>query len=295
MKLLVPVDFSEITNPVLRLAKEILLAHGGEALLLNVVSPAIYVPYPETLSFDMVNVQLLQEIEEESRRISEEKLKGLVSFMKPVGASYRVRLGDPRDVILEVEEEEKPDMIVMGSHKKGLVERILIGSTAQKVAKHCKSPLFILKGKEPELSKRVLVAYDFSKVSEAMLNYLVEFLKPFGTEGITLLHVDEPIGLPLVERLGEEIESRYSRKKEEYLNSLKERLEAEGYTVQTAIVKDSDVARGVKEFAQKGDYGFVAIGNKGLSGLKRILMGSNSGRLIDQLEMSIFLFKEGGA
>ncbi len=293
MRLLVPVDFSEITNSLLRTAKEILMAHGGEALLLHVVSPAIYLPYPEGFGFELIDPQILQRVEDEKKKLAEDKLRALIDFLKPVKGSLRVEVGDPREIILEVEEQESVDLTVMGSHRKALVERILIGSTAQKVAKHCKKPLLIIKGREPNLSGRVLVAYDFSKVSEGMLGFLLRFLKPFGST-LSILHVDEPLGLPLMEGIGKNIEKEYSEKKREFLSSLEKRIKSEGFSCRVDILKGKDVVEGIKDYiSENKDVEVVAFGSKGLSGLKRILLGSNSGRLINELEIPIFLYKEG--
>ncbi len=295
MRLLVPVDFSDITNPVLNCVKEILQKHGGEAVLLHVISPAIYLPYPEGFGFEIVDVQLLEQIEKERRKVAEEKLTALSEYLKPFSSSSIVKVGDPRESILEVEEEENPDMTLMGSHRKALVERILIGSTAQKVAKHCNRPLLIVKGKEPELSGDILITYDFSKLSEGMLEYLSTFLKPFNPKSITLLHVDEPIGMPLIERVGKELENKYREQKVEYLSSLKDKMEAEGFKVNVEILKGKDVVKEIKEYIEREEerFGLVAVGSKGLSGLKRILLGSNSGRLLTELELPILLYKEG--
>jgi len=134
LKVLVPVDFSDITNVVLRVVKKIISAHGGEVILFHTVSPAIYIPYPESLSIDVIDVKILQEIEESKKREAEERLRGFFDFLEPVHARVVVDVGDPRDLILEAEEKEKPDMVVIGSHKKGLVEKILIGSTTEREA-----------------------------------------------------------------------------------------------------------------------------------------------------------------
>jgi len=68
MKILVPVDFSEITNSVIRLAKRIAEANDSEVILFHTVSPAFYIPYPESISVEIIDLKLLEDIERKTKR-----------------------------------------------------------------------------------------------------------------------------------------------------------------------------------------------------------------------------------
>ncbi len=293
MKVLVPVDFSEITNAVLRTVKTIVEAHGGEIVLFHTVSPAIYIPYPESLSVDVIDLNILQEIEETKKKEAEEKLKGLLDFLKPLKARFVVDVGDPRDLILEMEEKEDPDLVVIGSHKKGLIEKILIGSTAEKVVKHSTKPVLVIKGSEPTFRKKVLLAYDFSKTAERTVEFALSFLKPFQVE-IKILHIDEPIDLPLVERIGKALYEKYREEKKKYLDKIKDKFEEAGFKVSSEFASGRDPAEEIVDHVQKDkDIELVIMGSKGLSGLKRILLGSTSTEVFRKVEIPILIYKEG--
>ncbi len=292
MKVLVPVDFSEVTNAVLRTVRRIVEAHGGEVVLFHTVSPAIYIPYPESLSVDVIDVKILQEIEESKKREAEERLKGLVEFLEPLRTRLVVDVGDPRDLILEMEERENPDLVVIGSHRKGLVEKILVGSTAEKVVKHGRKPVLVIKGSEPTFTKKVLIAYDFSKTAERTVEFALGFLKPFRVE-IQLLHIDEPIDLPLVERIGRAIYEKYREEKRNYLERVKERFERAGFKVSSEFADGRDPAQEIVDRVHGDkDIELVIMGSKGLSGLKRILLGSTSTEVFGKVDAPILIYKE---
>jgi len=293
LKILVPVDFSDITNVVLRVVRTIAKTHSGEVVLLNAVSPAIYIPYPSGLSVDVIDVKILQEIEENKKKEAEERLKGLLEFLKPLNTRIVVDVGDPRDLILDVEEKENPDLLVIGSHKKGLVEKILIGSTAEKIVKHCLKPILVIKGFEPTFTKKVLIAYDFSKTAEKTIDYALSFLKPFKVM-VEILHIEEPIDIPLVERIGEAIYEKYKEEKRKYMERIKERFEEEGFEVTTNIVSGKDPADEIVRYIQRDeDIELLIMGSRGLSGLKRILLGSTSTEVFRKVEIPILIYKEG--
>jgi len=291
LRVLVPVDFSDITNVVLRVVKRILEAHGGEAILFHTVSPAVYIAYPESLTVDVIDVKLLQEIERNKKAEAEEKLKGFVDFLKPIQAKVLVEVGDPRDLILEMEEKEDPDLVILGSHRKGLIEKILIGSTAEKVVKHGKKPVLVVKGSEPTLSKEVLIAYDFSKTAQNMVEFALRFLKPFKVR-VKLLHVEEPIDLPLVERMIQSIYQKYREEKFKYLEGLKGRFEEEGFDVSVEVVSGKDPAEGIMDSIHQ-DVELVMMGSRGLSGIKRVVLGSTSTEVFRKVEVPILIYKEG--
>jgi nucleotide-binding universal stress UspA family protein len=55
-----------------------------------------------------------------------------------------VKDGDTGDAILEAAENLDADLIVLGSHSRRGLDKILMGSVAEKVLRHSKTPLFII-------------------------------------------------------------------------------------------------------------------------------------------------------
>ncbi|XVE63115.1 hypothetical protein DITRI_Ditri06bG0174000 [Diplodiscus trichospermus] len=62
-----------------------------------------------------------------------------------VKVEVRAECGDPRDVICEVAEKIKADVLVLGSHGYGLIKRAFLGSVSNHCAQHVKCPVLIVK------------------------------------------------------------------------------------------------------------------------------------------------------
>lgn len=61
-----------------------------------------------------------------------------------------VKEGDTGDAILDAANESNADIIVMGTHGRRGLDKILMGSVAEKVLRHSKVPMFIIPSKENE-------------------------------------------------------------------------------------------------------------------------------------------------
>ncbi|OMO86308.1 Universal stress protein A [Corchorus capsularis] len=62
-----------------------------------------------------------------------------------IKVEVRVESGDPRDVICEVAEKIKADVLVMGTHGYGLIKRAFLGSVSNHCAQNVKCPVLIVK------------------------------------------------------------------------------------------------------------------------------------------------------
>ena len=289
-KVLVPVDFSDVTEAVVASAKFIGEKFKPKFYLLHVISPLVYVSMPETMVVDVIDASVIEEIEETKRRAAENLLENLKKRLEGFEVETIIDIGSPADVIVEQEEELDVDLTILGGHQKGLVERILLGSTSEAVVKHSKRPVLVVKGHAINKLENVAIAYDFSEIADAMLEYAKEFLKPFGSK-VTLIHVEEEIELPILEKLGINILPQIREKKEERLNQIRESFEKEGLPCEVVYIEERDPAEGIIEVLQQRNFDMVMVANKGLSGLKRILMGSVSLEVLRKAHIPVFVYK----
>ncbi len=293
-KVLVPVDFSDITEAVIESAKFIGEKFHPKFYLLHVISPLVYVSMPETMVVDVIDATVIEEIEETKRKAAEQLLENLKKRLEGFEVETIIEIGSPADVIVEKEEELDVDLTILGGHQKGLVERILLGSTSEAVVKHSKRPVLVIKGHALKKLERAVIAYDFSEIADAMLEYAKKFFKPFGTK-ITIVHVEEEIDLPILKNLGLDLIPQIREKKMERLQKIKEEFEKEGLPCEVFYIEERDPAEGILEVLQKGDYDMVMVANKGLSGLKRILMGSVSLEVLRKAHIPVFVYKRSGS
>jgi len=290
-RVLVPVDFSDISEAVVNTAKFLGEKFHPKFYLLHVISPLIYVSTPESMVVDVIDAQIIEEIEEAKRKSAENLLNNYKEQLKEFEVETIIDIGNPADIILEKEEELNVDLTILGGHQKGLVERILLGSTSEAVVKHSKKPVLVIKGHALAKLERVVIAYDFSETADSMLQYAAEFLKPFQSK-VFLLHVEEEIEIPILEKLGINIIPQVRKKKKEKLDHVRELFEKNNLSTEVVYIEERDPVEGILEFLKKGDYDMIMVANKGLSGLKRILMGSVSLEVLRKSHIPVFVYKQ---
>jgi len=130
-KLLVLLDLSDDSEQVVIAARNVAAGPQASIVLLHVVEFVPVEPLGESLMPTM-------EIEGELIARSHAKLEQLAVRLGLDGATKRVEAGNTKAEILRVAEEERPDVIVLGSHERhGLA--ILVNFTEDTVlhAAHC--------------------------------------------------------------------------------------------------------------------------------------------------------------
>ena len=81
-----------------------------------------------------------------------EKLKALAHTCTGVARLGRVisQFGDPTTLVLQIAEELPADMIVLGSHGRHGVSRLVLGSVAETVMRKARCPVLVAKGSLPQ-------------------------------------------------------------------------------------------------------------------------------------------------
>jgi nucleotide-binding universal stress UspA family protein len=130
-KLLFPVDLSDISQKVIPYAKLMAEKFNAEIHLLCVVHlfeefSGIYVTGPEVARFE---AELIRGAEQRMRDFSQEFFRDCRSCKTKVVA------GNIADEIISYIEAEHIDLVVLGTHGRRGLDRLLFGSVAQKVIK----------------------------------------------------------------------------------------------------------------------------------------------------------------
>jgi nucleotide-binding universal stress UspA family protein len=135
--ILVPIDFSENSPKILRSA--ISLAKKCDAALTVV----FVVQSIEDYSGFFVPHMPITQFEEEMVGGANKKMESFIEDNMDPSVSYssKVLIGDVAEEILKLAEDEKSDMIVMGTHGYKGLEKVLFGSIAEKVVKRSPCPV----------------------------------------------------------------------------------------------------------------------------------------------------------
>jgi nucleotide-binding universal stress UspA family protein len=147
-----PTDFSEHSESAFRLACALAWDYKARLVLLH-VAPVSMVAY----AGGAVPPDPWLDIEE-----AKAKLRDLEGQAQGVRVESQVMEGDPVDMILRAAEETNSDVIVMGTHGRTALSRLLLGSVAESVLR--KAPCPVLTAKPAPTRKKA------AKESEAKEN-----------------------------------------------------------------------------------------------------------------------------
>jgi len=131
-----PTDFSERSGYAFQVACALARDYGARLFVLHVKTPplVVYGEGPFLPPEPTVASQALHE-----------KLDRLVPPDPKVWVEHLMTEGDPATEILRLAEESKCDLIVMGTHGRTGLRRLLMGSVAEQVVRKAPCPVFTLK------------------------------------------------------------------------------------------------------------------------------------------------------
>jgi nucleotide-binding universal stress UspA family protein len=134
---LVATDTSATSASAERAGVELAARVGASMILLSVIDPS-RLRLPGGLFHTRVD-QVRTERESALARTVEDARKHGVS------ALFLIWEGDPGAVVIEAAEAEGADVIVVGSHARGPVGRLLLGSVSAYVVDHAKRPVVVIR------------------------------------------------------------------------------------------------------------------------------------------------------
>jgi len=144
-RILVPTDFSNYADNALRQAVDIAKQYHAKIFLLHVIGDHIRQCIEDYCLSDAV----VKEIEQDSMMASIDNLKKEINRLSDdssdVEISGYVKRGVPSEEVLQEQEEKDIDLIVMASHGRTGISRILIGSVAEKVMRGAKCPVMLVR------------------------------------------------------------------------------------------------------------------------------------------------------
>ncbi len=208
--------------------------------------------------------------------------------------STRVKLLSPSTAILAAADEWKPDLIILGSHGRGVLGRFFMGSVSLKVLTEAHCPVRIVRGEEQndESPIHIVVGYDGSRDAEFAIENLMLRVWPSST----FVHLVASLDLTLLGSVGYvafatdqvliDKKSQEENRLEDKLKMLASHLRPHFANVTTAIEIGSpkDV---LLEEAEKWKANTILVGAKGMSRMERVLLGSVSHAVAARAKCSV--------
>jgi nucleotide-binding universal stress UspA family protein len=207
-------DFSQASTAALPYAAAISHHYDSMIHLVHVV-PDGHAP----LGTNAPDPSTLGSIYEDAPTEAQKNMQRLARRLKGFPHDPHVRYGKPWEAIAQIIREEKIDLLIVGTHGRTGVGKLVMGSVAEEILRRVSCPVltigphvrsqFSLSEKEPSLETsasqikfdRILYATDFSPYSVAAAPYAASLAEEFRSR-LTMLHVIEQYGEDLHDHPG---------------------------------------------------------------------------------------------
>ncbi|HEX75073.1 MAG TPA: universal stress protein [Dehalococcoidia bacterium] len=141
LKILAPLDGSDIGEAALSHADKLSIETGASVILLQVIQP------PGTIGATTMLVSATEDAVRAMHDAGENYLSGVAERLgeKGIKTTYEVVTGDPADKIVEYAEDKRVSLIAMSTHGRGGIARWVLGSVADKVLHGTKIPVLLVR------------------------------------------------------------------------------------------------------------------------------------------------------
>jgi nucleotide-binding universal stress UspA family protein len=282
-RILCPVDFSECSRHALEQA----VALGRECRAPVIVLHAFAVaPVTDRIIVGSPVVLEPAHASSEMREALRTELARFVDSVEASGAVVQLDVGegDPIDAIVRDGLATHADLIVMGTHGRSGMDRLMLGSVAESVLRKAPCPVLTVPRRAESAASlafaRILCAVDFSPASLRALQYASDLAPAIGAD-LCALHVVE-LMTGDGDGLREEIADPATDYREAFREAALQRLQS---TVPAALGDDRDVRhlvtigrphREIIRIAEQERYDLIVMGVEARSAADLLLFGSTT-------------------
>jgi nucleotide-binding universal stress UspA family protein len=195
--------------------------------------------------------------------------------------------GEPYLAIVDLADAENCDLIVMGRKGMSRIERVLIGSVTARVIGHSHTDVLVVPEDTKVGWKSVLLSTDGSKYSDISANKAIELAKSYGGEIKALSVVD--VSEEFMARAPGVVEDLV-RKAKNMVEDIEKKASSEGVEAE-GFVREGEAFKVITDIAKEQKTDSIIIGSHGRTGLKRLLMGSVTERVIGDASCPVWVVK----
>jgi len=303
VKILLAVDgsgYSEAAIDLIKALKIGKIAKQAEATILTVIPEHAFLG-GHTL-FDLLGrsntlkTQLYKAEEERALELLTKLSKTLATWGLKV--ETMIRRGSPADEIIKTCRSIEADLALVGLKGTSDTPEFLLGSVAHKVMKYAPCSVLVAK-KASKAINRVLVPLDGSKHSDEVVQFLLQMPLPRHTE-IFFITVLQSFAAAFVKAYTLDLErdqqiiAELQKAEEEAAEWLMTEAEIQfrkgGYKV-SAIVARGDASQEILREAVERNVDLIALGAKGLTGVRVFLLGSVAQRIARYAKPSVLIVR----
>ncbi len=293
-KILVPYDFSSFARNALIYALKLAQLYGAELHILHV---EVMHEIPEFVSGTWSD-----KAEHFRTRVEEENDDAVTSLLKSTVVHYGVGQDiAPGPSVLKYASQYDIDLIIVGTHGRRGIRRMILGSVAEEIVKYSVCPVITIGRREHDAAsfdnlKKILVPVDFSSHAEVALHYAKEIAEQTGAE-LCLLHVVPAQPYPVYTDSGGssiyDFQPDLEKKALTHLDKLYKRVVGDEGAASYVV----SMGLGAKEIVQQAemmDCDLIVIGTHGLTGVNRFVLGSVTAKTVRNAQTPVFIVRSFG-
>lgn len=280
LKILVPIDFSENSLKALHAARTFAELFDGLVGTLYVSESKNDASINEIISgFSTAgNVPAMERLQKHLTNVSKEHLGEYFSGTAKVVQGY-----PPTDIL---KHSRGFDMIIMTSHGRSGLSRILLGSVAEKVIRESTIPVLVIKKDSSELDlKKIMVTTDLSFSSTVAFSYAKEIAKAAlsDVDLVYAISYENFEWLSEIQNFIREQKENLESYRDKYFDEIKAQVETR--TLYSHRSVHGELARQIEE----NKYGLVILSTLGKTGLDYLRLGSTAYSLLRQVNAPLLL------
>jgi nucleotide-binding universal stress UspA family protein len=282
LRMLIAYDFTPQADAAVLFAERLAELGGCHPI-------AAYVDDPRR---EAARMGLLDSPDQSQQRLRDEIARRLARAVPalPIEVVVSAHGGDPGARLAHLAERERADLVVVGSHQRGAVERLFSGSVALDLLRDAATNVLVVPGAAaapvsqlPPAVRRVLAATDLSPVGNRAVAYALAVAPRDGE--VIVVHVLSPNLL----RDGQYGRPSYADFAAEHRAVLEERRaelnallpsDAGGRTVRIEIVESDRADRALLETIEREAPDMVCVGTLGRTGVGAAVLGSTAQALV---------------
>jgi nucleotide-binding universal stress UspA family protein len=305
MKLLIAYDGSACAAAALYDLHRAGLPREAEAIVISVAET--WLPSPPPSSYEIVETVFAEGSTTDAAKVSEresaladaralatEAAKTIQSGFPDWHIRAEAKFGSPASELLAKADEWEPDLIVVGSHGRSAIGRLILGSVSHKVVTEARCSVRIARGQSnKEYSPaRIVIGVDGSPGGEEAVRAAVMRKWPSGSE-VRIVAAFDTITptmagslIPPVVQWAEEQNRAALEMVSRMVESFEEQFRAAKLSV-SHIVRPGDPKRVLVHEAEGWEADCIFVGASGLSRIDRFLLGSVSAAVAGRAHCSV--------
>lgn len=274
MKVLIPTNFSELSDYTMGIASKMAEALDVEVHALTVVDApddSMIGSSGREISAGCMDTEVIPISDELKNQLKVWTNKYKVKTL-PI-----VKSGDRINQIINYIDGAGIDLVLVGTHGSKGFKEFVEGSQAEKIVRLSKAPVISIKSFNETLDlKNILLASELVKQEHSHLNVLKELQKAFGAH-LWLAKINTPKNFDTTRHI--------KRKMAEYIEE--HQLE----NVTPVVYCAENIEKGIEQFTEDNKVDLVAIGDHGYTGIKYIFHHSISKDVVNHIHHPVLTFK----